>query len=357
MFTQLSIGYVRNRSADWFWFILLPPLAVAFALFSEVWLSFVALASVTLWVTVPHHFGTWCRTFGLREDWDRFRWRIIVGPIAIILGVLLGWNWAPLTIFLVALLWDHQHSVMQQHGVARIYDFKGKTGGPGMGRLDLWLNIVLFVNHLLTVPLWTELWVQQLYVWNNPIDANTVRVIHGLSYGCTCIYLFFYISAVARSVRLGNKINPMKYAFLLSSYGLWYFAGWHTNSLLVYGIAHKLMHGLQYLVIVYWFLERKHDLSGARPWMLPRINVLGFVGVALLYSVALQLLLLRPFSEYAFGLVEMIAPSEPLAANAISVNRTYEMYAFTVLSSTALIHYYFDSFIWKVRDASNQQAL
>ncbi len=357
MFTQLSVGYVRNRTADWFWFVLLPPFAIAFALFSEVWLSFVALASVTLWVTVPHHFGTWCRTFGLREDWDRYRWRIIIGPCAIIAGVLLGWNLAPLTIFLVALLWDHQHSVMQQHGVARIYDFKGKSGGPAAGKLDLWLNIVLFVNHLVTVPLWTELWVQQLYVWNIPIDASTVRLIHTLSYGVSILYVLYYIVRVVGAVRQGATINPMKYAFLLSSYGLWYFAGWQTNSLLVYGIAHKLMHGLQYLVIVYWFLDRKHRVTGVKPWMLPRINVIGFVAVALLYSAILQLLLLRPFSEYGFGLVEILAPSEPRPASAISVNRTYEMYAFTVLSSTALIHYYFDSFIWKVRDANNQQAL
>lgn len=354
--SALAIGYVRSQAADWFWFILLPPLAIIFALFSEAWLTFVAFASINLWITVPHHFGTWCRTYGLYEDWDRFRARIILGPLLIIAGVVLGLQYAPLTIFLVTLLWDHQHSVMQQHGIARIYDFKAKTGSPGSGKLDLWLNIVLFVNHLITVPLWTETWIQQLYAWQLPIDASQVRAIQLTSYAATTLFLIYYCIQLGRSIAQGHKLNPMKYAFLLSSYGLWYYAGWHTNSLLVYGVAHRLMHGLQYLVIVYWFLDRKQTSNGAKPWMIPKLNVWYFAGIGLLYSVIIQLLLLRPFGEYGFGLLTLAEPPAPLNAP-VSWGRSYEIYATTVISSTALIHYYFDSFIWKIRDEKTQKGL
>jgi hypothetical protein len=354
--SALAIGYVRSQAADWFWFILLPPLAITFALFSEAWLTFVAFASINLWITVPHHFGTWCRTYGLAEDWDRFRARIIVGPILIVLGVILGLQYAPLTIFLVTLLWDHQHSVMQQHGIARIYDFKAKSGGPASGKLDLWLNIVLFVNHLITVPLWTEIWIQQLYAWQLPIDASQVRAIQITSYALTAVFLIYYGFQLGRSIAQGHKLNPMKYAFLLSSYGLWYYAGWHTNSLLVYGVAHKLMHGLQYLVIVYWFLDRKQTSNGGKPWMLPKLNVWYFAAIGVLYSLIFQLLLLRPFGEYGFGLLTLSNPPDPLAAP-VSWGRPYEIYATTVVSSTALVHYYFDSFIWKIRDETTQKGL
>jgi hypothetical protein len=354
--TSLSLGYVRGPAADWFWFVLLPPLAVGLAIISETWLTFVALASINLWITVPHHFGTWCRTYGLREDWQRFRLRVILGPILIILAIVAGFMWAPLTVFIVTLLWDHQHSVMQQHGVARIYDFKAKSGGPNMGRLDLWLNITLYANMLLTVPLWVEIWVQQLYAWNLPIDAPLIRSIQWASYALTGAFAVFYVAQVGRSVAFGHKLNPMKYAFLLSSYALWYYAGWHTNSLLVYGIAHKLMHGLQYLVIVFWFLERKQADNGAKPWMLPKLNGLNFAMVGLAYSLILQLLIMRPLSEFGFGLVSPSVPST-LTQVSQSVSRPYEIYAATLVSSTAVIHYYFDSFIWKIRDARTQKGL
>ncbi len=353
--SSLSIGYIRSPSADWFWFILLPPLAIAFALFSESWLPFVALASINLWVTVPHHFGTWCRTYGLREDWTRFRTRVILGPILIILAVLTGFVWAPLTVFVVTLLWDHQHSVMQQYGLARIYDFKAKAGGPSMAGLDFWLNIALFVNHLLTVPLWTEIWVQQLYAWQMPIDAANVLIIQAISYALTAAYVLYYVLQVHRSLQAGEKLNPMKYAFMLSSYALWYYAGWHTNSLLVYGIAHRMMHGLQYLVVVYWFLERKQLSNGVKPWMLPKLNVSSFVLVGMVYALLFQLLLIRPFSDFGFGLFGMNSSSS-LFSN-LTATRQYELYAATLIASTALIHYYFDSFIWKIREEKIQQGL
>jgi hypothetical protein len=357
--SALSFGYIRNPVADWFWFVLLPGLSVGFALLSEAWLSFVALASVNLWVTVPHHYGTWCRTYGLGEDWKRFQTRVIVGPILIIAAIVSGFLWAPLTIAVITLLWDHQHSLMQQHGLARIYDFKAKAGGPNMAKLDLWLNLFLYGNVLLTVPLWTEIWVQQCYAWQFPLNANQVRWIQWTSYCLTGLFLLFYTFQVAIAISQGHKLNPMKYAFLISSYALWYYAGWHSNSLLVYGIAHKMMHGLQYLVFVYWFLERKQASNGAKPWMLPKLNRINFVLVGIAYAIIIQLLLLRPMTEFAFGLFSLNAPPAPLSLeqSTAGFNRNYELYAATIIQSTAIIHYYFDSFIWKIRDERNQRGL
>ncbi len=274
--SALSIGYIRSPAADWFWFILLPPLAVAFALLSDHYLTFVALASISLWITVPHHFGTWCRTYGLSEDWRRFQLRVIVGPILIVAAIVFGFTCAPLTIFILTTLWDHQHSCMQQYGLGRIYDFKAKTGGPKSGQLDLWLMVALYINHLVTTPLWTEIWVQQLYTWRMPVTSQFVLIVQAISYALTGGVAAWYALGVLDALKQGHRLNPMKYLFLASSFGLWYFCAWQTNSLLVYGIAHKIMHGLQYLVFVYWFLERKQTVTHAKPWMLPRLNVIYF---------------------------------------------------------------------------------
>jgi hypothetical protein len=282
---------------------------------------------------------------------------VIVGPILIMLAVVAGFMWAPLTIFIVTSLWDHQHSLMQQYGLSRIYDFKGKAGGPRTGRLDLWLNIALYGNVLLTTPLWTEVWVQQLFTWRMPVDAATVRMIQACSYSLTALVVLFYLVRVLADLRHGGVINPMKYAFLISSYSLWYFTGWHTNSLLVYGIAHKIMHGLQYLVFVYWFLERKQKTNGAKPWMLPALNGWSFALTGLAYALLLQLLLLRPLDEFGFGIFSFDTTTSAASYSSGSTLSRYDLYAATIVSSTALVHYYFDSFIWKIRDAKTQQGL
>jgi hypothetical protein len=119
------------------------------------------------------------------------------------------------------------------------------------------------------------------------------------------------------------------------------------------------MHGLQYLVFVYWFLERKQKTSGTKPWMLPALNGWSFALTGLAYALLLQLLLLRPLDEFGFGLFNF-ASASVTAGDAYSSGpglSRYDLYAATIVSSTALVHYYFDSFIWKIRDAKTQQGL
>ncbi len=357
--SAIRVAYIRSLPADLFWFLTLPFVGIAFAITCQNLLSVVALASVNLWITVPHHFGTWCRTYGLREDWERFRTRLILGPVVIVVTVALGLAYFPLTIFLVTLLWDQQHSVMQQHGLARIYDFKAGAGDSHTGRVDLWLNIVLFGNLLVTAPLWTEIWVHQLYIWNLPVSASAVRLVHATSYAVTATFTIFYLAYITRTVVLGHKLNPLKYLFLGSSYLLWYYTSWHTNSALVFGIAHRLMHGLQYLVVVYWYLQNKERRAGQKPWMFSQLSGLRFAGVGLLYAFLFQLLLLRPLDEFGFGIASVLNPPDPLSLDQSmsAVNRTYDLYAASIINSTALLHYYFDSFIWKVRDEKTQQGL
>jgi len=124
---MFKTGFILSARADLLWFLGLPFLAVAVALTSQHYLSAVAMASVSLWITMPHQGATWLRTYGLTEDWQRFRGRLIVAPILLFATAVVGLQWAPITLMIIVMLWDHQHSIMQQHGFARIYDFKAGT--------------------------------------------------------------------------------------------------------------------------------------------------------------------------------------------------------------------------------------
>ena len=174
-------GFIVNGRTDTCVFLLLPFLAMSIAFWAQDRLPAAAEASVALWITVPHHFATWLRTYGFSDERSRWRARLLAGPF-IILGVTLaGMRVAPMTVLMLVFLWDHQPSIMQQYGFSRIYDFRAKTGGPETGRFDFWLNWVLYVNLFVASPLWTRTWVEMLYQWGLPISARSVSTIHVIS--------------------------------------------------------------------------------------------------------------------------------------------------------------------------------
>jgi hypothetical protein len=372
-----SRGYILGPRADWVWFLGLPYLSIAFAMACHYWLPVMAMASVGLWITIPHHFATWLRTYGLDEDWQRWKGPLIIGPIVVMGTTALGLRTAPQTLLLLTLLWDHQHSVMQQHGLARIYDFKAKSGGPLTGRFDLLLNCFLYGNLLITAPLFVRLWSAELYRWQFPVSAQTIAWGQFLSWISLGIFALAYIGHLIHCRRAGHRINPVKYQFLFSSYFLWYFTAWQTDSLLVFGIAHRLMHGIQYMVIVNSYLVRKgksleqtslkSELPPSTTTVAPigkgRLNssrrTLAFLGMGLVYVLIHQLLILLPLDEYGFGIVNFmsVGPQPRPGMNDVTKATAYDLFATTLIQAIPVTHYYFDSFIWKVSDSKVQRGL
>ncbi|HIE97912.1 MAG TPA: hypothetical protein EYG03_09640 [Planctomycetes bacterium] len=189
---------------------------------------------------------------------------------------------------------DHQHSIMQQYGFARIYDFKAKTGGPLAARFDLWLGWTLYLNLLITSPLFTRFWVAELVRWQMSPSVETVKSIQLASWAITGIFVVVYIGQMVRGHRHGYSINSVKLVFIGASYFLWYFTSWHTDSILVFGIAHRITHGLQYIVMVYWYIRRKtkpcgDDQQTQVSKLVSSGNIIRFLLACLLYAVAFQL--------------------------------------------------------------------
>lgn len=360
-------GYILNGRADAFWFIALPFLAIAIALGCQHWLTAVAVASAGLWLTLPHHYATWVRTYALEDEWTYYRARLLAGPLVIAAMTFAGLYYAPLTLLLVIAMWDHQHSLMQQHGFARIYDYKARTGAPSTPKFDLALNWFLYVNLFLTTPFFTTFWVRELYRFHFEISRDAVYAIQMVSYTATGIFLCVYLVHILWCLKRGYQLNPVKYLFIGSSYFLWYFTAWSIHDLLIYGVAHKIMHGLQYIVIVQWYLWNKTERSGGKleenalTTLLKPGNITVFVIMALIYAVIFQLITSQPISEFGFGVPGLLKtydkPIEAFGMGALSPEAGFSLYAGLLVYSTQLLHYYLDSFIWKVRDRKVQAAL
>ena len=365
-------GYILNRRGDAIWFLGLPYMAVLFAISCQMWLPAVALASISLWITIPHHFATWMRTYGFKEDLSRWSQRLIVGPMIIFSLTILGAIYVPLTFFMVNVLWDHQHSIMQQHGFSRIYDFKSGTGSRRSGKIDLGFHWVFFGNMLITSPLFSTIWLAQFAAMGLLPEAGTVHVIQTCSWAITAGYGIFYLWQLVVGVRNGNKINPVKYLFIGSSYFLWYFCAWHASSVLVWGIAHRIMHGLQYIIIVYWYLRRKaeSDKNDSIPvegvgfkmvrYMVGSKRVWVFAAVSLVYAALFQIVLMEPLEVFGFGIFrisEVERTIESLKAVGMTDAMWQGLYAEILVAGFGMTHFYFDSFIWKVRDKKVQKGL
>lgn len=340
-------GYIIDARHDALWFLSLPFISVALALLAHRYLPGGALVAVTLWITVPHFLITGLRVYGSPAEFTRWRERFILSPILLILFAFALAVYAPLTLVLLVTLWDHQHSLMQQYGFARIYDFKAKTGGPRGGKFDLYFNWVFFFNMLLVSPLFSTVWVRMLHEWRLPISAAGVELVHQVSWTLTIAYGLAYVGYMAWCLRRGHPLNPLKYLFLLSSYFLWYFTSFTSEYLMVYAVAHRLMHGIQYIAMIYYFNRNRVERIGGDSSLLTYLAKPGHFKVFLLLCAASMLIWLAltegSIRDLGFGLV--------------GYSESFDLFSYSLVSSVALIHYWFDAFIWKVRRPEVQQGL
>ena len=335
-------GYIVDRRNDAAWFLALPFAAIALSELAEQFLPEVVLAVVALLVTTPHHFATWLRVYGSPAEFARSRERVILGPLLLVALAYGLTMLAPLTLLLIVFLWDHQHSIMQQYGFSRVYDFKAQTGAPSTPRFDLAFNWIFFANMLVVSPLWSLYWVRVLHEWNLPLSTATVVLVKQVSWAVALGYGAVFLGHVAWCVRRGYALNPLKYLFLLSSYALWYYTSFTTTYLLVFLIAHRIMHGIQYIVMVYFYNRNQVERSGGDSRLLrylgePR-HVAVFLSLCAGYSIAFGLLTEADGRGFSFG-------------------PQIDFFTYSLITSFALTHYYFDSFIWKVRRPEVQHAL
>ncbi|MCA9039623.1 MAG: hypothetical protein KDA65_04670 [Planctomycetaceae bacterium] len=364
---MFRIGYIHNLRTDLVFFLLLPFWAIGFSLFAHNYLGAFALLSISVWITFPHHAATFVRTFGLKEDMAQYKERLIVGPIVIVGLAYLGMTWAPITYLALTQLWAYQHSIMQQHGFARIYDFKARTGMATTGKWDLGLNWVLFVNLIITAPLFVQFWVRELHMYDWRITAAQVTTVQMVSYALTGLYLLLYAVHQFKIVRSGNALNPLKYCFLGASYFLWYFLAWQIDNVFVFGIADRIMHGVQYIVIVYLYMDRKAQDAETEETYIKKFlsfgHVSAYLGLLLVYTLIYQLVRNEPYEQFGFGLnflvfMEPYMQAIPEAGlGELSETNAMSFVFFMFVETIALIHYYYDSFIWKVSNKKTQKGL
>src|SRR5438128_2534915 len=286
-----------------------------------------------------HHLPGMIRAYGDRALFQRFRYRFIFAPIFLVVVCAAFSLWDLKGIVLVAFVWGVWHGMMQTYGFCRIYDAKVGSFAEITRRLDFAVCGIWFATAVLLSPQRMTDTLESYYAAGGPfIPPALLRAgQQGLLALAIAIAGVFLVNFVWMWLQ-GRRPSPVKLVLLVTSISFWWYCNNIVASVLV-GIAlFEVFHDVQYLSLV-WIYNRKRVESDN--------SIGGFMRFVFRRSGALV-------GVYV-GLV--------LAYGGLSLSKSYvgieavKRILTGVVTASALLHFYYDGFIWKVREKSTRQSL
>lgn len=317
----------------------------------------VSLAVISF-ASLGHHLPGFMRAYGDRELFARYRLRfLLVPPLVLAMALcfspprgvaeLLDLPWQHLHgLELVLLIWGTWHGLMQTYGFMRIYDLRRGVTDRWTARLDHWLCLTVFgagvvFSDARVFGIAKAMWESGLPIFG-PIWLDWTRLIVG---GALVAVSVGYLINLLRLHQAGYPISWVK--LLLISITGWFF--WYTGRLsvnLLIGIAmFEIYHAVQYYAIVWIYNKRLFNRAG------DRFGPLGFLFQDRWSMLGLYLAAIAAYSSIRY----FTGDANAYIFTAGSENAYQWLIAVFVTSS--FLHFYFDGFIWKVRERQTQENL
>ena len=286
-----------------------------------------------------HHLPGMIRAYGDRALFRRFRIRFVVAPLALLAVCVWGSVYNIQAIQLVALAWGIWHGMMQTYGFCRIYDSKASGKAAARARTDLALCFAWFLGAVVLSPMRFRTCLDLYYESGGPLVTSSL--ILGLKY--VVIAALALVTAIFawrqwRDWRVASVASPIKMTLLVSSIAFWWYCNNGVQNILV-GIAlFEVFHDVQYLAIVWIYnrarVERDESIGGFMRFVFRRSgSLIGvYVGLVLAYG------------------------SIALTTSGVSVEMIKHV-LIGVVTASALLHFYYDGFIWKVRETQTRAML
>jgi hypothetical protein len=286
-----------------------------------------------------HHLPGMIRAYGDRALFQRFKVRFIAAPIAIV-AVCVGSSFYNIqAIQLVAMAWGIWHGLMQTYGFCRIYDAKASARAAARARADLALCVAWFSAAVLLSPMRFRGFLELYYESGGPVvPAGAIAASRTGIIVVLALVTLFFLWQQASDWRTARGASPVKITLLVSSIAFWWYCNNGVQNILV-GIAlFEVFHDVQYLSIVWIYnrtrVERDKTIGGFMRFVFRRSGALigVYVGLVLAYgAIALTL-------------------------SAITVEGIRHA-LIGIVTASALLHFYYDGFIWKVRETQTRAML
>ena len=317
--------------------LLIPLFTVAQARWSaqEIYLFVAAFGAL------GHHLPGMIRAYGDRALFDRFKWRFILAPV-FLLVVCVGfyfWDIKANPVVLIVFAWGVWHGMMQTYGFGRIYDAKMGSFAPLTRRLDFAMCAVWFAAGVILSPARMTDTLEGLYGCGLPFIPPVA--IHALqqtflvgAIGVSVLWFGNYL----RMWSAGARQNPVKLALFATSVAFWWYCNNGVANILA-GIAlFEVFHDVQYLSIVWIYnrnrVEKDSSIGGFMRFVFRRSGSLIGLYVGLVF---------------AYGSIGFL--------NAHLGVDTLTRLLTGMVAASGLLHFYYDGFIWKVREKSTRQSL
>jgi Flp pilus assembly protein TadD len=315
--------------------LLLPAFALAQARWSpqDIYLFVAAFGAM------GHHLPGMIRAYGDRALFERFKWRFILAPL-FLLAVCTAFFWWDLKgILLVVFFWGVWHGLMQTYGFCRIYDAKTGTFDALTRRLDFTMCVIWFATAVALSPYRLSDTLDTYYMCGGPfIPPSIIHYGQQLILLTAIVVSVLFILHFGRMWLVGHRPNPVKLALLVTSIAFW----WYCNNLvanIIVGIAlFEVFHDVQYLSLVWIYnrnrVEKDSNIGGFMRFVFRRSGSLIGLYVGLVF---------------AYGSVAYF--------NAHLGMESIKRILTGVVTASTLLHFYYDGFIWKVRERSTRQSL
>ena len=330
-------GWIINRGYDALFFIGTPLLSLVALLIASQYFSSADIAWFVLaFFAVGHHLPGFMRAYGERELFDRHKATFIISPLVVTAFVAWSVFNGHLGFFIFLALWDMWHFFMQHYGFMRIYDIKRRKPSAFSSRLDWWVTAVWFGYIVIDSPHYLINFLERchrygfgLFTWISPDFVFALR--EWVFYLALAIAVL-YVANMVRERARGVPVVWPKLAISLTTFGAVYYAYIVLGDIILGYAITALAHDIQYFAIVWIYnhgmLKRSKELGSS---FFRYLFADGRFRIVLFY-VALIL---------TYGCIEALARSTD----------NYLIYdvAKVVIAASALLHYYYDGFMWKVR--------
>ena len=332
--------WILNSWRDLILYVGTPLLILpVFALAQSRWSPQDIYLFVAAFGAMGHHLPGMIRAYGDRALFERFRWRFILAPLFLLVTCVAFYWWDLKGIILVVFFWGVWHGMMQTYGFCRIYDAKTGSFAGLNRRLDFWLCAIWFATAVVLSPMRMTDTLDAFYSSGGPFIQPWI--LHAVQRGFVFLALAVSILFVANFVWMSTRAkrpNPVKLVLLITSISFWWYCNNLVSSLLV-GIAlFEVFHDVQYLSLVWIYnrnrVEKDQNIGGFMRFIFRRSGSL----------VGLYLGLIFAYGSLAYF-------------NSQLQIETIKRVLTGVVAASTLLHFYYDGFIWKVRESSTRQAL
>ncbi|HEY7283633.1 MAG TPA: hypothetical protein VID47_18805 [Actinomycetota bacterium] len=253
-----------------------------------------------------------------------FTWSPIVAVVLIVIAVMYDlWIIVP-----IAALWNTIHTLQQRYGLSRIY---GRKGGFGSARLDRGVLFSWMVAALVIVGATPRVLDQLARVMLDSTNANAIRDLASVqSYAiwlvipAVAVALMFTGLVVRQEQQHLPQANQAKWVYQGSSLLLIATIAWDP---LAGFIAYVSAHAIEYFVVVYKTMQSRYGKTH------DRASILG----KMVNTTWGRVLFLLAFLGVIYEVDQGLGTHLP--------NHAYLI----IVYSLGILHFWYDSFIWKLR--------